>query len=381
MLRSSTRSLRANTLVATRGLADLVVPPRSNPVITYGPGGRSSVSGHVATVLGCSGQLGRYLVSKLAKQGTQVVVPFRDEDEVRHLRPMGDLGAIVPMGWDIRDSDKIAECVRHSDVVYNLVGREYETKNFTFNDVNVLGAQRIAEICQAESVSRLIHVSHLNASPDSASAFYRSKAAGEEVVKKAFPSATIVRPGPFFGHEDKLLNSMAVYPILWMLNNAETRIRPVHIQDIAQALSNLMTGPDSTTLNLPGPAVHTYESLLDLVSSVTYNAPSFAPTIPKSIMLAVAKAAQLVWWPLISPDEVERRYMNDVGTDAKGEKWSGDWEKVGVVPEEVENLAIAFLRRYRTAANYTRPVTIPASRRTTAVSIFTSDVLHALKLD
>ncbi|KAG9033796.1 hypothetical protein FRB95_014217 [Tulasnella sp. JGI-2019a] len=365
MLRSTTRNIRPKALT-TRGFADLVVPPRSNPVITYGPGGRSSVSGHVATVLGCSGQLGRYLVSKLAKQGTQVIVPFRDEDEVRHLRPMGDLGVIVPMGWDIRDSDKIAECVRHSNVVYNLVGREYETKNFSFNDVNVLGAQRIAEICQAEAVSRFIHVSHINASPDSASAFYRSKAAGEEAVKKAFPSATIVRPSPFFGHEDKLLNSMAVYPILWMLNNAETRIRPVHIQDIAQALSNLMTAAslESTTLNLPGPAIHSYESLLNLVSSVTYNAPSFAPTIPKPIMVAVAKAAQAVWWPLISPDEVERRYVNDVGTD--NEKWMGDWDKVGVVPEEVENLAITFLRRYRSAANYTRPVTIPASRGTVA---------------
>jgi hypothetical protein len=29
--------------------------------------------------------------------GTQVIVPYREEDEKRHLRPMGDLGQIVPM--------------------------------------------------------------------------------------------------------------------------------------------------------------------------------------------------------------------------------------------------------------------------------------------
>ena len=29
--------------------------------------------------------------------GTQVVVPYREEDEKRHLKPMGDLGQIVPM--------------------------------------------------------------------------------------------------------------------------------------------------------------------------------------------------------------------------------------------------------------------------------------------
>lgn len=33
----------------------------------------------------------------IAKLGTQVIVPYRDEDEARHLKPMGDLGQIVPM--------------------------------------------------------------------------------------------------------------------------------------------------------------------------------------------------------------------------------------------------------------------------------------------
>lgn len=30
--------------------------------------------------------------------------------------------------WDIRSDQQIAECLRHSDIVYNLVGRDYETK-------------------------------------------------------------------------------------------------------------------------------------------------------------------------------------------------------------------------------------------------------------
>lgn len=29
--------------------------------------------------------------------GTQVIVPYRDEDEARFLKPMGDLGQIVRM--------------------------------------------------------------------------------------------------------------------------------------------------------------------------------------------------------------------------------------------------------------------------------------------
>ena len=106
--------------------------PNRQPAIQYGPPGRSAISGQVATVFGCTGFLGRYLVAKLgaclrlkphilpscavfecmlicfcvfffsrsvclAKAGTQVIVPFRDEDEKRHLKVMGDLGQIVPL--------------------------------------------------------------------------------------------------------------------------------------------------------------------------------------------------------------------------------------------------------------------------------------------
>lgn len=91
----------------------------------------NSVSGNVATVFGCTGFLGRYLVSKLAKRGVQVVVPYRDEDEKRHLRVLGDLGQIVPLEWDLRNDNQIEECLRHSDIVYNLTGRNYETKYVT----------------------------------------------------------------------------------------------------------------------------------------------------------------------------------------------------------------------------------------------------------
>jgi NADH dehydrogenase (ubiquinone) 1 alpha subcomplex subunit 9 len=82
-------------------------------------------------------------------------------------------------------------------------------RNFDYADVHVKGASRIAEISAANGVSRFVHVSHLNASYDSPSEFYRTKAQGEDAVRQAFPDATIVRPSPLYGHEDKLLNSMA----------------------------------------------------------------------------------------------------------------------------------------------------------------------------
>lgn len=43
-----------------------------NPGVIGGPGGRSSVNGGVATVFGCTGFVGHYIVNALAKNGTQV---------------------------------------------------------------------------------------------------------------------------------------------------------------------------------------------------------------------------------------------------------------------------------------------------------------------
>ncbi|KAI0771176.1 NADH dehydrogenase [Trametes elegans] len=365
MLAVSTKCVRLPRAFAQkkRALHDLTALPSNKPAIAYGPPGRSASTGHVATVFGCTGFLGRYVVAKLAKAGTQVIVPYRDEDEKRHLKVTGDLGQIVSLEWDLRRPDQIEECLRHSDIVYNLVGREYETKNFSYEDVHVRGAGAIASIAAQAGVDRFVHVSHLNASHESPSAFYRSKAAGEEKVKEAFPSATIVRPATMFGYEDRLLNNIAFWPIWWKLNDMKTKVRPAHALDVAQALANVIQIPSMPgTFNLPGPSVLTYEYLLTLVNTVTYNPPSRAPTLPKPVALWLSKLAQNVWWPAISPDEVLRRYIDDVDVP-------GDWDKFGITPDEIEEHAITYLRRYRSAENFARPVVFPATRETSSYDI------------
>lgn len=163
----------------------------------------------------------------------------------------------------------------------------------------------------------------------------------------------------------------SVYPIVWKLNYGETVVRPVHVSwplpqftdddvtlipprkwtgsllqvlDVAQALSNLtfVVNAPGQTYNLPGPHKYTHNDILDIIASLTYNPPSKSLTLPKSIVLTASKIAQYAWWPILSPDEVERRYLNDSDVN-------GDWEALGVAPEELENIAITYVRRFRNA--------------------------------
>lgn len=63
-----------------------------------------------------------------AREGAHIIVPYRDEDDMRHLKVMGDLGKIVPMEIHLRNKDSLEAAIRHSDTVYNLLGRDYETR-------------------------------------------------------------------------------------------------------------------------------------------------------------------------------------------------------------------------------------------------------------
>lgn len=224
-----------------------------------GTGGRSSFNGMVATVFGCTGFMGRYVCNKLGKIGTQMILPYRaDHYDAIRLKVTGDLGQVLFQFYHLEDEEAIRKAVRHSNVVINLVGRDWETNNFNFTDVHVNGARRIAKVCREMGVERLIHVSSLNASPNpeplilkEGSKFLKSKYYGELAVREEFPEATIFRPSDIYGQEDRFLR---YYAHVWrrqlrgmpLWHKGEKTIKqPVFCSDLAQGIVNAAKDPDS----------------------------------------------------------------------------------------------------------------------------------------
>jgi NADH dehydrogenase (ubiquinone) 1 alpha subcomplex subunit 9 len=173
-LRATSRSSLVPTTQRRTLYSDVVITRTGKPIIRQ-QGGRSSLGGYTATVFGATGFLGRYIVNRLARRGCQVVVPFREEMSKRHLKPTGDLGRVTFMEWDARNTQSIEESVRHSDIVFNLVGRNYPTKRFSLMEANVESTERIAEAVAKYDVDRFIHVSSYNADENSPSEFFRAK--------------------------------------------------------------------------------------------------------------------------------------------------------------------------------------------------------------
>ncbi|KAJ3223665.1 39kDa subunit of ndufa9, NADH:ubiquinone oxidoreductase [Clydaea vesicula] len=289
-----------------------------NPILQReGTGGRSSISGHTTTVFGSTGFLGRYLVNNLGKRGSHVVVPFRGtEDEKRHLKLMGDLGQIVPLSFDLRNDERIIECIRHSDVVYNLIGKDFQTKNFNFQKVHVDGARTLAKLAKQCGVSKFIHVSALNADPDSKSLFLKTKGLGEKAVLEEFPEATIVRPGYMYGHEDRFWNRFGFYtkwsPIgMPLINKGKTIIRPVYVGDVAAVLAQL----EEVTFS---------NKLVELAGFLA------------------GVAERLMFNPVATADEVERYFVSD-----SLQNGSLKFEDFGIKPHTVEETISRFVRMYQ----------------------------------
>lgn len=112
-------------------------------------------------------------------------------------------------------------------------------RNFSYTDVHVDGAERIAEAAAKYDVDRFIHVSSYNASRDSPSEFFATKAWGEEVVRSIYPETTIVRPAPMFGFEDNLLHKLAGTSPLLVSNHMQERFWPVHVSSTSIAQDQL----------------------------------------------------------------------------------------------------------------------------------------------
>ncbi|CAN6868844.1 unnamed protein product [Brassica oleracea] len=341
---------RYSSSLATKGVGHLA---------RKGTGGRSSVSGIVATVFGATGFLGRYLVQQLAKMGSQVLVPFRgSEDNPRHLKLMGDLGQVVPMKFDPRDEDSIKAVMAKANVVINLIGREYETRNFSFKEVNHHMAEKLALVAKEHGgIMRFIQVSCLGASVSSPSRMQRAKAAAEEAVLSALPEATVMRPATMIGTEDRILNPWAMfvkkYGFLPLIGGGTNKFQPVYVVDVAAAIVAALKDDGSSmgkTYELGGPDVFTPHDLAEIMFDMIREWPRYVK-LPFPIAKAMAGTRDFmvnkVPFPLPSPQIFNLDQINTLTTDTLVSDKALTFQDLDLVPHKLKGYPVEFLIQYR----------------------------------
>jgi NADH dehydrogenase len=271
-------------------------------------------------VFGGAGFLGRRLVHRLVTEGMTVRVAVRHPDPARiELRSTGfDRVTVVPA--DVRDQASVAAAIAGANAVVNTVSAYVEKGGVTFEAVHVQGAETVARESVAAGVARLVLVSGIGADADSGSSYIRARGRGEQVVRQEFPGATIVRPGAMFGPGDALFSTFANLarwlPVLPLIGGG-TRLQPVFVEDVAEAITNILVDPGTVgqTYELAGPGVYTLRELVNMTLRLMGRRRLLVP-VPFAIAKIQARLFELLPNPPLTTGQVDLLKADNIASGA-----------------------------------------------------------------
>jgi uncharacterized protein YbjT (DUF2867 family) len=303
-------------------------------------------------ILGGSGFIGRYVVKRLAARGEVIAVGCRNAEAAKHLKPLGDVGQIMPLNVGIGDETLLRAFLADNDSLVNCVGILRESGAQTFELVHHTGPARLARLAREAGVDRFVHISAIGADPRSSSAYARTKAAGERAVRDAFPTATIMRPSVVFGPEDQFFNrfaAMAMFsPALPLIGAGETRFQPVYVGDVADAVVTCLEDPATAgrVYELGGPKIYTFREVLELVLSEIRRKRRFVD-LPFGLAAFQARLMSILPSPPLTPDQVELLKSDNIVSSG-----ALTLASLGIAPTPAEVVLPTYLDRFRRGGWY-----------------------------
>jgi uncharacterized protein YbjT (DUF2867 family) len=312
----------------------------------------------LVTIYGGSGFIGRYIARRMAKEGWRVRVAVRRPNEAIFVRPYGVVGQVEPVFCNIRDDASVRAVMQGADAVVNCVGVLNEVGKNGFDAVQAEGAGRIARIAAELGVGQLVQLSAIGADAESASAYARSKAAGEAAVQEAFPAAVILRPSVVFGSEDQFFNRFAAMsrfgPILPVVG-AETKFQPVYVDDVAQAAVKAVLGEAAPGIyELGGPDVHSFRELMQKMLQVVQRRRLIVniPFFVARIMGGVFDLLQTVTLGLFTNGLITRDQVRNLARDNVVSPRARGLADLGIAPTPIDAVLPEYLWRYRPSGQY-----------------------------
>jgi uncharacterized protein YbjT (DUF2867 family) len=224
-------------------------------------------------LVGASGFLGKFILRALIADQHQCVVLTRAS--VRR-GTLGLLPDVELVQADIYDPEILAEQFKGAGAVISMAGilNESGRRGKGFHKVHVELVAGIINACRQAGVSRLLHVSALNAGKGS-SHYLKSKGEAEALLQAADDlNITIFQPSVIFGRGDQFFNRfagmMSFMPVM-PLACPKARLQPVFAADVAEVLLASLEDPMTwgKSYELAGPQSFTLKELVAWTAKIT----------------------------------------------------------------------------------------------------------------
>jgi uncharacterized protein YbjT (DUF2867 family) len=222
-------------------------------------------------LIGGSGFVGRHLTAQLRNRGYRCRVITRHAHRHQELRTVAEVVEADPF-----DRTQLIAGLHDCDAVIHLVGiLNSRGGQRSFRRLHVELVEHVVGACHNAKVTRLLHMSALNADPATGSSEYlRSKGEGENkahILARPGVAVTSFRPSVIFGPDDSFLNRFAALlkiPGPLPLACPDAEFSPVYVGDVAAAFANALE--DRNTFGhhyeLCGPKIYTLEELVRFVA-------------------------------------------------------------------------------------------------------------------
>jgi NADH dehydrogenase len=266
-------------------------------------------------VLGGSGFVGSSIVAKLDQDGYAVTVLTRRREAAKHLFLLPNVTVVE---CNVMDDQALTAALSGTDAVINLIGILHQSGRNSFDRMHHELPARLAKICDASGIKRLVQMSSLRADANAPSEYLRSKAAGEAALL-AFAqklNITIFRPSIIFGRGDSFINLFATLikflPVV-LLAKPNAKFQPVWVEDVASCFvaSIQNTQTYGQVYELAGPKVYSFRQL---VQQVMTTLGTKRPIIGLCDRLSYAQAFMMELLPvkLMSRDNVRSMEVDSV---------------------------------------------------------------------
>ena len=298
------------------------------------------LSKKIITIFGGSGFIGSRLSHRLASANVDVRVVTRSVKPIN--QPTAHIQQLV---YPTLDETSIMKAADDADTVINLIGILYETSRQTFQDIHVNLADRIARVAKKNGTVNFVQMSALGADSQSQAIYARTKAAGENAVRRYFPNAIIIRPSIVFGAEDNFFNLFAKMvkfsPVLPLIGGGHSKFQPVFVDDVAEAITRSLDLPNmqGQILELGGPSIYTFRQLLELLLK-TLNKKRILIPLPWALANIEAMLLELLPHPLLTRDQIKLLQTDNVILNNQ----SKTFHDLGITPANVESIIPTYLK-------------------------------------
>lgn len=299
-------------------------------------------------LLGGSGFIGQRVAHQLTRMGEEVRVTTRDRERAKErliLLPTVDVRTA-----NVHDDADLDAMLQGVDGVINLIGVLHDRPRGAFQRSHVDLPRRLIESCRRNGVTRVLHMSALQASPAAPSHYLRSKAEGERTVAQAQDLATtIFRPSVVFGPGDHFLCLFAklagLAPVL-PLACANAKFQPLFVEDLARAIALSVThrATYGRSYDLGGPKVYTLRHLVEYAALQAGIHPVIWP-LPNVLARIQASIMQHLPGRLLTPDNLDSMKVDSVTTTPFPDVF-------GFSPTPLEAVAPGYLGQATSRARY-----------------------------